>query len=508
VHGAGDGPPARPLTWTLLCAGVAGSGLVSQILLGRLGQAWGYRLRTRLAAALLSMRYERLEQIGAPRLTASLTVDIDAITSASMVFPSLIISVVAAAGCLLWLGSLSLRLLLLTVACVGVGLWMVRALQATAMRALTGARVVTDELYARLRCLTDGVRELKMSHARRQHYLEQQLRPTAVALRHEVGRGLTRFALAEQGATLFMHASMGVVLFLGPWVAGADRSTLLRFALGLLYLAMPVSQIVQLSPAIGEAQVALRHIAALDPTLTSPSNAQRASLRAAARRTSLPLELREVRYRYAEQDDGGQGFAIGPIDLTVPAGELVFIVGGNGSGKTTLAMVIAGLYQPSAGSVRFAGDASLCSEARCEHVSAVFVSPFVFDALLTGASQQRRARELLVALELDEKVRIEDGRLSTLALSQGQRKRVALLLALLEDRPLYLFDEWAADQEPRFKRRFYTELLPALRRRGKAVVVITHDDRYFDVADRVLELHDGRLQPLRSPARPAAVSAG
>jgi ABC-type siderophore export system, fused ATPase and permease components len=103
------------------------------------------------------------------------------------------------------------------------------------------------------------------------------------------------------------------------------------------------------------------------------------------------------------------------------------------------------------------------------------------------------AQALLAALQLTQKVTLKEGKFSTLALSTGQRKRLALLVAWLEDRPFYLFDEWAADQDPAFREVFYHQLLPALTARGKAVVVITHDDRYFHLADRCLKLEWGQL---------------
>jgi len=108
-------------------------------------------------------------------------------------------------------------------------------------------------------------------------------------------------------------------------------------------------------------------------------------------------------------------------------------------------------------------------------------------------------REYLTQLHLERKVLLVDGALSTTALSQGQRKRLALLTAWLEERPIYVFDEWAADQDPTFKRVFYEELLPELRRAGRTVLVISHDDRYFHLADRLLRLESGQLREDTAP---------
>ena len=84
-----------------------------------------------------------------------------------------------------------------------------------------------------------------------------------------------------------------------------------------------------------------------------------------------------------------------------------------------------------------------------------------------------------------------DGRFSTLDLSTGQRKRLAMVAALLDDKPIYIFDEWAADQDPGFRRYFYEGLLGELKARGKTVLAVTHDDRYFGVADRVVKRGEG-----------------
>ena len=97
---------------------------------------------------------------------------------------------------------------------------------------------------------------------------------------------------------------------------------------------------------------------------------------------------------------------------------------------------------------------------------------------------------------MDQKVTLQGRSFSTLDLSQGQRRRLALT-AYLEDRPIYVFDEWAADQDPQYKEIFYKTLLPDLCKRGKLVVVITHDDRYFHLGNQVIKLEDGKAVEYR-----------
>jgi putative ATP-binding cassette transporter len=175
----------------------------------------------------------------------------------------------------------------------------------------------------------------------------------------------------------------------------------------------------------------------------------------------------------------------------------VFVIGGNGSGKTTLAKVITGLYLPQSGRVRFNGQivTERNQETYRENFTAVYSDFFLFENLLGLEHHEldEQARDYLKQLRLDHKVEVKDGVLSTIDLSNGQRKRLALLTAYLEDRPVYLFDEWAADQDPVFKNFFYLHILPELKQRGKTVFVISHDDQYYGVADRLIKLDYGQV---------------
>jgi putative ATP-binding cassette transporter len=216
--------------------------------------------------------------------------------------------------------------------------------------------------------------------------------------------------------------------------------------------------------------------------------------------TELPwgrLDLVGVSHTYTHELDGSN-FTLGPIDLTLYPGELIFLIGDNGSGKTTLVKLLTSLYLPEAGEIRMDGTPINGNnrESYREHFSVLFSDFFLFDRLigLDGPDLDRRATDFLVRLYLDHKVTIEDGMLSNIELSAGQRRRLALLTAYLEDRSIYIFDEWAAGQDPRFKDIFYLQILPELKARGKGVLIISHDDRYYHIADRIIKLDDGRIQ--------------
>jgi putative ATP-binding cassette transporter len=208
------------------------------------------------------------------------------------------------------------------------------------------------------------------------------------------------------------------------------------------------------------------------------------------------IVLEGVTHRYFREKENDV-FTLGPVNLSFRPGELVYLIGGNGSGKTTLAKMLVGLYTPESGRILLNGEevGEAQRDAYRQHFSVVFSDFFLFDTLLGIRldNVDRAAHALLEDLQLAHKVKIENGVFSTLELSQGQRKRLALLVSYLEDRPFYLFDEWAADQDPLFKDVFYRRLLPALKAKGKTVVVITHDDRYFHLADRYIKLDFGQV---------------
>ncbi|MFZ3014915.1 MAG: ATP-binding cassette domain-containing protein, partial [Nitrospira sp.] len=215
------------------------------------------------------------------------------------------------------------------------------------------------------------------------------------------------------------------------------------------------------------------------------------------------LEIIGITYTYL-QEPGGNAFVLGPLHLCLSPGELVFFIGGNGGGKTTFAKVLTGLYAPESGQIRLDGQL-VTDETRDwyrAHFAAVFQEFHVFPEIARSddGGVHHLAAEYLSLLQLDHKVTIANGVLSTTNLSRGQRKRLALLSACLADRPIYVLDEWASDQDPIFKSVFYTRILGDLKHQGKAVVVITHDDRYFHLADRCIRIENGQFQTMEVPS--------
>jgi putative ATP-binding cassette transporter len=295
---------------------------------------------------------------------------------------------------------------------------------------------------------------------------------------------------------VLFYLLIGFLLFLVPAWSNLGTPTLAAFALTLLFLVRPITDMMNAIPNLRQAEISLRKIQQLEQALGVPDAAP-ATPDPFAAGGAVSLRLDGVCHHYPAPTGEGS-FMLGPIDLDIRQGEILYIVGGNGSGKTTLAMLLLGFYEPEGGAIRLNGVA--LDAANLEHYrryfSAVFADFHLFEQLLETDEETlgARANHYVQRLAMGHKVRVANGKFSTIDLSSGQRKRLALVSAYLEDRAVYVFDEWAADQDPAFKAIFYTELLPELKAAGKTVIIITHDDAYFSHADRIVKLADGQLQ--------------
>ncbi len=481
----------------LLCLLVPVTRIVAELLLVRLGQNTILELRSRLARQILGLPLKRLEEIGSHRLLSALTDDLPTISGAATQIPSMCINAAVFVASLVYLGFLSPAVLAATVLLIGIAVVGYQLPIVHATRLLEQARLINDKLYFCFRALVEGIKELKLNRRRRDEFLVLQLDRTAREYQQSSIRGMRIFTVAASWGQLLLFVIIGLIVFALPRWIEVSSIALSGYALTLLYLVSPLQMLMNQLPGLGRARVALQRVEALGVQISAlPSETEGESLRPSAPGWSS-VELREVEYQYASVDATDRGFALGPLSLTLRPGDLVFLAGGNGSGKTTLAKLLTGLYRPDRGTVLLDGEevGETNIEPYRQMFSAIFFDFFLFEELL-GFDRQgldEKARELLRAMRLDSKVEVGAGRFSTIRLSQGQRKRLALLVALLEDREIFLFDEWAADQDPAFRDIFYLEILPALKAKGKAIVVISHDDRYFHHADRLLKLELGKL---------------
>jgi len=336
--------------------------------------------------------------------------------------------------------------------------------------------------------IVHGAKELKLHRARRRAHLETELvEPMSGLATHRLKSSFL-FGTAEAWSTVGMFCTIALVLTITR-SASTDVST--GFVLALLYLMPMVQGVLSSLPAFSQAESAIRNFQELTGEVSRMSDTSSGD--ESASRTWHEIVLRDIEFRYTGDQDSS--FQVGPLDFCLQQGKTVFVTGGNGSGKTTLIKILAGLYRPQLGQILVDGIPVTDSEVDDyrQRFSAIFFEFHLFDKLHGLPGMDEEAASYLKYLRLDHKVRVEKGVLSTIDLSQGQRKRLALLTAYLEDRPIYIFDQWAADQDLEFRDFFYYEILSGLKRRKKTVIVISHDDRYFHLADRLVKLECGRV---------------
>ncbi len=488
-----SGARLAELGWRFLVLGVVVlvTRTLSQTLFMYLGQHAKATLRMRTIRRIGEASFRHLEQQGASRSLAVLTQDLDLIVMFFVGLPALTMQGAVIVGCLAYLGYLSWKILLLATLTIAIGSIGFRLANGRALFHLRASRRREDDLVRHFRALFDGAKELKLHRERREAFIDETLATNVEAVRVQRTRGYVLYAAAASWGSFILFAFIGVTLFVIARLFPVDTHVMSGYAMIFLYMIMPIEALLSAIPNISSARVALERIEQVNADLPVETGVGGQSTGGFDN-----IVLENVTHRYFREKEN-EVFTMGPINLRFQPGELVYLIGGNGSGKTTLAKMIVGLYGPESGRILLDGEAvsDTGQDAYRQYFSVVFSDFHLFDSLLgiRPAGIDERALTLLKSLQLDHKVSITDSTFSTLDLSQGQRKRLALLVAYLEDRPFYVFDEWAADQDPLFKDVFYKQLLPDLKARRKAVLVITHDDRYFHLADRYIKLDYGQV---------------
>ncbi len=366
-------------------------------------------------------------------------------------------------------------------------------------------RGLEGDFLATFQHLLDGFQEVKLHRGRGDDLVEGSLA--------RIARDVRTRSIDSHRQTAWTDVTMGLIfwglfaanVFLLPQYDHMPPAILLTITMILLFIFGNLENFVTSAPIVTKANVAIRTLQELEARLEAQDDeSATVPASALAAKTSFgEIALSGIRFRYPDAAEE-RSFALGPIDLTLKAGETLFLCGGNGSGKSTLLRTLTMLYVPGEGEIRI--DGVRIDDGNRVHYRNLFSSVMsdfhLFDRLY-GLRDVPRERfdAVLAKVEMSGRVALVDGSFSTLELSSGQKKRLALAVALLEDRPILVLDEVAADLDPQFRRRYYEEFLPELQRQGKTLILGTHDDRWFGSCDRLLTMADGRIAASETPRR-------
>ena len=471
---------------------------VIQTRLVRIANSIVYDLRMRLVQKLFLTSYQRFEKLDRGRVFATLNNDTGQIGGSANVLVQLITSAVTATGAFIYLATIAFWATMVTLGVVVTIATLYAVVSQKSRRFFEEARDTQNVYLGLLNGLLDGFKELSL-HVNKKRAYRDDVEQSCGEFRDKVNIAFIKFINAFLIGESLLIIVLGAVGFVIPRLfPDIGIFTLMSFIMILLYLIGPVNGILNSIPNLMQIRVAWNRVKGFEKDI--PANMEPVSLEMNQPKpgTVASIQAAGVEFEY-EADNEDERFKVGPLDFEARQGEITFIIGGNGSGKTTLARLLTGLYTPLQGEVRINGaqDRNGCLG---EYFSTVFSDYHIFEKLYNVdlAGREAQLQGYLKMLRLDDKVSIKNEAFSTIDLSGGQRKRLALLQCYLEDSPIYLFDEIAADQDPEFRRFFYRDLLLRMKQEGKIVIAVTHDDHYFDVADQVVKMEMGKIEFLRN----------
>lgn len=502
LHSDGNITSTAIAAFAGLCLLALACSISSDIGTNYVGQNIIAKLRKELGEKTLAAPIEQIERYRSHRLIPVLTHDVDTISDFAFAFAPLAISMTVTLGCLGYLAMLSWPMFLLMVVATAIGSVAQFVAQASGGRGFAAAREAEDTLQKNYSAIAEGAKELRIHRPRRNRMFSQGVQATADFICKTQIKAINTFVVAKTFGSMLFFVVIGMALVLQSLWPSNDKTVMSGFVLVLLYMKGPLEHLIGTLPIVSRAKVAFARIAQLSEQFSSPEPHLLLDAKASKPEPVHSLELVNVGYAFPPVE-GSEPFRLGPVNLRIEQGDIIFIVGENGCGKTTLIKLLLGLYAPHQGEIRLNGkaiDPSNRDEYR-QLFTTIFADYYLFDDVVEGDLHiPDDANRYLQRLEIGHKVSVRDGSFTTTDLSTGQRKRLALINAWLEERPVLVFDEWAADQDPTFRRIFYTELLPDLKRLGKTIIVISHDDRYFDVADQLVRMNSGKVSSSPVPA--------
>ena len=469
----------------------------------------------RVADHVRRSELEIIENLGRGELYSKLAKDTGLISQSGLIIVNAAQQSFVLLFCLLYIAYLSKAAFAATIFTIGIGV-VVYTRHAQRLEALMNRLSVKEaELLDVVAQMLDGFKEIRLNRRKNEAIYERLVGVSADARDLKID-AQTGFCIDIMFSDLCFYTLLAVVVFLLPRFVPTYGAVILMITSAILFIIGPLQMVVQAAPVFERAKTALANLADLERRLAVGLAAevpgahsvnadfrgfQTITLNAACFTYGMSPGAAAVKAAVngsASTNGGGNGengaFSIGPLNLTINRGETIFLVGGNGSGKTTTLKLLTGLYVPQSGVVKV--DHDLVGGHNVQRYRELFATVFtqfhLFDRLygLEGV-EDARVNEILDELQLTGKTRFENGRFTTTELSTGQRKRLALAVCLLEGKDILVFDEWAADQDPHFRKYFYEQVLRRLKAQGITIIAATHDDRYWHLADRVIRMEYG-----------------
>lgn len=456
-----------------------------------------HKIRVRLTEKIVKRAdLAEMEEIGKSRIYNHMTQHAMEVSYEANPLIATVQSLIMVTFAILYIGTISLYALVVTISVIGLGMLTYLGLERTIIPYINEYNRKEIQLFGALSHLLDGFKEVKLSHKR-----SDDLNNTIVQISEEARENslTTKILYADSYifAQGFFYVLIGIIVFILPRFFEFGTGSVTQITAVILFIIGPLSTIVAGIQSFTRCNIAVNNIHKLEEELDQLNEEPQIFDTVVHERLKnfKKIELKGVEFTYYDVNDE-KAFHLGPINLTITRGETLFVVGGNGSGKSSLMKILTGLYRPDKGTIEVDGVPikTLNIQEYRELFSAIFSDFHLFDRLYGLYDwNEDQIHDLIALMQLSGKTSFKNGKFTDLNLSTGQRKRIAMIVSMLENRPVAVFDEWAADQDPESRNRYYYELLPQLKNEGKTLFIISHDDKYFATADRVLWMEDGMI---------------
>jgi putative ATP-binding cassette transporter len=452
------------------------------------------KIRVRIADKIRRSELRFIEETGSASLYAPLTKDTNLISQMAIVLVMAGQSVIVLVFGALYLAWLSPMSLLSTVIFIGITMMIYLSHEKKISEELYSASQKETQFFETFGHILEGFKELKINRRKNDDVFEHIKQISKETNELKVASGL-KLVTTMMFTQISFYLLLAILVFIMPLFSPTHSDVIFKITAAILFIIGPVTQFVGSIPMIAKTNIAIDSLYQLEAQLDETPDYQAEPVDIPPIETFQEIRLVDMTFHYCDKS-GKSLFSLSSINITLKQGEMLFIVGGNGSGKSTLLKLLTGLYYPATGSLYVDDEEIEPSNYQSyrELFAIIFTDFHLFDRLYgLDEIDESRLKSLLQLMELNKKTKYIDGKFTHLDLSTGQKKRLAFISAVLEDKPIYIFDELAADQDPQFRKRFYEVILPDLKKQGKTIIAVTHDDKYFPNADRVLKMEYGQL---------------
>lgn len=349
------------------------------------------------------------------------------------------------------------------------------------------------KLHTKLELFNLGYKNLSINRKHGDHFIDYSIHTPNYRVAEENTKIELVKIVLEQLVTALVLIGLGVFFLCGQNWMELSQPVITQFVVVMIFILPSFIRIIVFFNELKKVENAIEQINELSEDLNDVAPIINSKNIDSKKRDPL-LSLENIEYQYGENKTG---FKLGPISATINTNEIVIINGGNGSGKTTLFNIIVGLFQPHKGKIKYKGEVLTFDNIQsyrnklCCHFTD---SPVFDDISYISEAKFKKSDYFIDQLELKGKTNLSFFRISDFNLSFGQKSRLNLMRLLIEDKSIFILDEWAANQDVHFKEKFYLEIIPKLKKEGKTVILISHDDKYYSIADKVISLRNGQIE--------------